>query len=224
MKKVLCVLLVASLLMLSITVMADEKDDRIAALEERVTALETTVADLTDVVNGLTNNSSGKGDNKDSESSARPGTDMKDILNGLVNSASSQSQKEDLEAPEVQPTGNIIVEYEGSIFAYDHYEVVDNSEGKCLLLYGNFQNNGDDATSAMFTFHASVYQNSRELDTAYVQNNEYYTDSMTNILPGGNIDVAFAYQLQDMSDVTVEISALFDLFKESNQQFVICLQ
>lgn len=72
-----------------------------------------------------------------------------------------------------------------------------------------FTNNSEEAASFMVALHPEVFQNGVELNTAVGSNwdSEKY---LSDVKPGSSATVEIGYQLEDMSDITVEVSELFD--------------
>lgn len=90
-------------------------------------------------------------------------------------------------------------------FDYDGYP--------CVALYYDYTNKDTESSGAYLAdYSITVYQNGVECDTTFLSYDEI-DDSMDNytkkILPGTTVNVAKAYRISDMSDITVEIKELW---------------
>ena len=82
-------------------------------------------------------------------------------------------------------------------------------EGKEIVVVSfTWTNNSDETTSFALSVHPKVFQNGIECDTAIAMdiNNDKY---MSDVRPGGSVQVEMAYEIEDHSDVEVEVSELF---------------
>ena len=77
-----------------------------------------------------------------------------------------------------------------------------------------FTNNSDEATSPAVAVHAKAFQNGTELELAVVADAEESGKSMNEVKPGSSITYESAYELADMSDLTVEVEELFSFSDE----------
>ena len=62
--------------------------------------------------------------------------------------------------------------------------------------------------------HAKAFQNGTELELAVVADAEESGKSMNEVKPGSSITYESAYELADMSDLTVEVEELFSFSDE----------
>ena len=90
-------------------------------------------------------------------------------------------------------------------FDYDGYP--------CVALYYDYTNKDAESSGAYLADYSfTVYQNGVECDSTFLSYDEI-DDSMDNytkkILPGTTVNVAKAYRISDMSDITVEIKELW---------------
>ena len=77
-----------------------------------------------------------------------------------------------------------------------------------------FTNNSDEATSPAVAVHAKAFQNGTELELAVVADAEESGKSMNEVKSGSSITYESAYELADMSDLTVEVEELFSFSDE----------
>ncbi|MBQ9020756.1 MAG: DUF5067 domain-containing protein [Eggerthellaceae bacterium] len=73
----------------------------------------------------------------------------------------------------------------------------------------SWENNSDEADSFWLVFHPKVFQNNVETEVGISSetDNDGY---MAEVKPGGGTSFEIAYEIKDHSDITVEISPLFD--------------
>lgn len=67
-----------------------------------------------------------------------------------------------------------------------------------------FTNNSDDTTSFLVATVDKAFQNGVQLDSAFVSG--LSSNASNDVKPGATITVQKAYELDDMSDVTIEVS------------------
>ncbi|RVU96750.1 DUF5067 domain-containing protein [Coriobacteriales bacterium OH1046] len=75
-------------------------------------------------------------------------------------------------------------------------------------------NNSDDTTSFAMSVHPKVFQNGIECDSAFMvddADNDKYT---SDVRPGTTVTVEMSYELQDLSDIEVEVTELFSFSDE----------
>lgn len=85
------------------------------------------------------------------------------------------------------------------------------------VVWVDFENNSDSATSLFFTAKIKAYQNGKELSTAYWIPSDHgiENDFATNIQPGYSISTGYAFALDDTSaPITVQICDSFDIISE----------
>ena len=114
------------------------------------------------------------------------------------------------EAPETEAAddGTINFETDKYVITYSKHEIGKDMDGNpCLLYYYTFTNNGDENTSAMASAQIQCFQNGVENELAYIDYEiPEYENYMKDIQPGGSIDVCEPFELQDTSDVDIEVS------------------
>lgn len=106
---------------------------------------------------------------------------------------------------------------EEAVFAVtiDGCRVTEDYQGNpAAVVTYTFTNNSDEATSPAVALHEKAFQNGTELDLAVVSDAEETGKSMNEVKPGSSITYEFAYELADMSDLTVEVEELFSFSDE----------
>lgn len=91
----------------------------------------------------------------------------------------------------------------------DGCRVTEDYQGNpAVVVTYTFANNSDEAKSFMVALSPKVFQNGVELNTAIGSDwdSEKY---MSDVKPGASTTVEMGYELEDMSDVTVEVEELF---------------
>lgn len=108
-----------------------------------------------------------------------------------------------------------------SRIAYTGYRTTEDYEGNpCLVLYYNFTNKDSEPQSAAFAdFYITVFQNGVECDTAFIWDDR--DDAMDNyskdVMQGTTINIGQAYELQDLSDVTIQVKELWNWTNPATQ-------
>ena len=78
----------------------------------------------------------------------------------------------------------------------------------CVVLYFDFVNGSGDTTTASREYTVTVFQNGKEQDFGIVSGNDPNHDWQTEIRSGSDpLKVAYAAEIQDMSDVIVRIQS-----------------
>ena len=91
----------------------------------------------------------------------------------------------------------------------DDCRVTEDYQGNpAAVVTYTFTNNSDEAV------HAKAFQNGTELELAVVADAEESGKSMNEVKPGSSITYESAYELADMSDLTVEVEELFSFSDE----------
>lgn len=109
---------------------------------------------------------------------------------------------------------------------YTSHELGTDYDGnQCLLVYFDFTNNSSDNTSALVTTGITAYQNGVECNSAFYssEGNESALNYDKNIQPGTTINVALAFEISDLSDVTIDVSEAFS-FDDQKDTMVLSLQ
>ena len=124
--------------------------------------------------------------------------------------APATTEEATTEAPETEAAddGTINFETDKYVITYSKHEIGKDMDGNpCLLYYYTFTNNGDENTSAMASAQVQCFQNGVENELAYIDYEiPEYENYMKDIQPGGTIDVCEPFELQDTSDVDIEVS------------------
>ena len=114
--------------------------------------------------------------------------------------------------PEQAEPGASDAEYAVTI---DGSAMTEDYEGNpAMIVDFSFTNNSDEATSPAVAVHAKAFQNGTELELAVVADAEESGKSMNEVKPGSSITYESAYELADMSDLTVEVEELFSFSDE----------
>ena len=207
-KKLVALLTTAMIMLLPVTAFAaGENKEKIADLEARVATLEQRMADLESIIAGLTGS--------------------EPVTSEAVTPESAAVEAPTTEAASDLPEDAIVIDFEGTTFTYDGYQVSTSSEGNPrVILYGYFTNNTDEPSAALFNYIFTVYQNGRELTSAIVFDDSAVADRSTKILPGSDpIYVGYPFMLQDASsELTVELKPLMDWSGDYKVTFNIQLQ
>lgn len=152
----------------------------------------------------------GGGSDKDSvssSSSAAPAQQEQAADEGSDEGATESAESIEVAEPEPEPEPE--PENEEYAVSIAGVKLAKDYEGKdCAVVTYTFTNNSDDTISFASVFYPKVFQNGIECDSAItldgIENDNYLTD----IRPGATIDVDMAYELQDMSDIEIEVKEL----------------
>lgn len=129
---------------------------------------------------------------------------------------------EELESTEAEPTQGAVpaegdtidMSNEKFTIRYSTHKVANDFAGSpCLMLYYDYTNNGDTASSAMVDVSIQAYQNGQSCSAAIPADNDEAVDRfMSEIQPGETATVCQVFSLADnTSDVTLEASEAFNL-------------
>lgn len=115
-------------------------------------------------------------------------------------------------------TGETEITKHGCTLKFKRYEVSQNYSGEdIVILYFDFFNDSGKTKSADHEFVVKVFQNGREQYETISFDNDAGHDRYTEIRSGTDaIEVAYASELQDMSDIIVNLSP----FIGSSDEFV----
>lgn len=92
----------------------------------------------------------------------------------------------------------------------DGCRATEDYEGKpAAVVTYTFTNNSDEAASPATAILPKVFQNGAELEMAIVTDSEESGKYMNEVKPGSSISFELSYELEDTSDVTVEVTELF---------------
>lgn len=130
----------------------------------------------------------------------------------------------DQEPVEVGTVGTGIVAG-GCSLEYVDYEVTKSyDDHDCVVLYFDFTNGSGETTSANMAFYMEVFQNGKEQEFAVVSNNQAYDDRDTDLRSGAEpLRIAFASEIEDMSDIIVNLSSSLD-WNAEDIEFSLSLQ
>ncbi len=91
----------------------------------------------------------------------------------------------------------------------DDCRMTEDYEGNpAAVVTFTFTNNSEETTSPAVALHAQVFQNGTELEMAITTDNEDADKYMNDVKPGSSITYGLAYELEDTSDITVEVQEL----------------
>ena len=113
----------------------------------------------------------------------------------------------------------------GCSLSYKRAELGKSYDGKdVVLLYFEFRNESGSTTCADYDFYIKVYQNGRQQESAYVSDNQAYADKSVEFRSGAEpVEVAFASEIMDTSDIIVNISSMKDWSLE-DVEFTVSLE
>lgn len=110
---------------------------------------------------------------------------------------------------------DFILERDNGTMKYIKSELSTDYQGKdAVILYFNYTNTSGSSTNAAFSFMPKVFQNGIQCQTAIFLNPvPEITAASTEVQDGISIDVAYAYNIGDKSDLTVELNELISFEK-----------
>lgn len=105
--------------------------------------------------------------------------------------------------------------YSGNLGDYyvsiDSVKMAKDYQGKpAVIVTYTWTNNSEETASFAWTFNTQVFQDGIECDTAILTQGIDSTSSIKDIKPGATLAVQCAYSVTDTSQITVEVSELFD--------------
>lgn len=150
----------------------------------------------------------GMGSGEDSGSSSGSAAPAQQEQATETASDGGAAETEEATAPEPEPEPEpVSTDYEVSIAGV---KLGKDYEGKdCAIVTYTFTNNSDDTISFATAFYPQVFQNGVECDTAITMDGIENDNYLTDIRPGTTVDVDIAYELQDTSDIEIEVKELF---------------
>lgn len=116
------------------------------------------------------------------------------------------------ESPAASDSENSITA-DGFTLTFKKAEVAkDYNDHDCVIVYFDFYNDSNETTSAQFEHLVKVFQNGKEVDqTSMNGQNQATSDWDTDVMPGyGPLEVANAYEINDLSDITVQVTSMSD--------------
>ena len=124
-------------------------------------------------------------------------------LSDLNSTIATFEQAQETE-PEEAPQSDYAVTIDGSTVTTDY-------EGNpALVVNYTWTNNSDEATSFAVAFDETCFQNGVEREMAIVSDVDT-SNYMNEVQPGSTAEVTLCYELEDESEVTVEVRELFSL-------------
>jgi len=100
--------------------------------------------------------------------------------------------------------------YIAPVLLTKRYRTTDWGGNAVLVLEIAFQNYTDQELSYSSSFSCRVFQNNVELDKALLVDGIDSSDRLKGVLPNGTYKVSIPFELQDLSDVTIVITDLFE--------------
>ena len=100
----------------------------------------------------------------------------------------------------------------GCTLSFKRAEIGKAYDGKdAVILYFDFTNGSGDTTAAEYEFYIKVYQNDREQENTVLTGNQAFDDQYVELRSGADtVEVAYAAEITDTSDIIVNISSMSD--------------
>ena len=133
------------------------------------------------------------------------------------------------EAEEAAPIGEsgVGMQANGCTLTYTGFELTKSYDGKdSVLLNFDYTNNSGESKSAYFEYYFVVFQHDREIEyaTVFEEDSQAFKDSQTQIRSGADpIAVAFAFEIEDTSDIIVRIESVKD-WQAEPVEFAVSLE
>lgn len=137
-----------------------------------------------------------------------------EISQALADSAEATENTTNLAAPDPAASdGTIELSNERFSIHYTRNVVSKDFGGEpCLLVYYDYTNNGESASSAMVDVNLTAFQNGVSLEAAIPESSDDAIDAfMKEVQPGETLNVCQAFSLKDMSPVTLKAVDAFGL-------------
>ena len=137
-----------------------------------------------------------------------------EISQALADSDEAAEQTTDSDVqPPADSNGTIDLSNERFSIHYTRNVVSKDFGGEpCLLVYYDYTNNGESASSAMVDVNLTASQNGASLEAAIPESSDDAIDAfMKEIQPGETLNVCQAFSLKDMSPVTLKAVDTFGL-------------
>lgn len=137
-------------------------------------------------------------------------------------------EAEESEESEVTTSGDSApFKFETDDFSVEYlrHEVSEDYEGNpALVVYYTYTNNSDEASSAMVDAYIKAFQNGVERESAILMDSSDEALNYTkDVQPGYSLECRNAFVLEDMSDVTLEVTELVS-FDDNKVTQVIKIQ
>lgn len=128
-------------------------------------------------------------------------------LNATPESVSAVPEQKEVDPGTVE-TGMVD---DGCSLTFNRFEVSENYSGEnIVILYFDFFNGSGRTTSADYKFEVKVFQNDREQPECIAFDSDAGKERYTEFRSGADpVEVAYASEIQDMSDIIVNISNPF---------------
>lgn len=138
-------------------------------------------------------------------------TNVQDEINSSIAEMENADSGTASETPQAEAGDTINMSNEKFTIHYKQHRVAQDFSGEaCLLVYYDYSNNGDSASSAMVDVNLQAYQNGQLLSAAIPEADDSAIDQfMTEIEPGQAVTVCQAFSLLDQSDVTLQAGEAF---------------
>lgn len=141
------------------------------------------------------------------------------------NSKDSPETEEPTSTPEPeQPADDNMIDFNMGeyVVKYTGHAIGNDYEGNpCLIIYYDFTNNSNEATTAQLHSYIQAFQNGTECESAFfMDENEAIRNYSTNIQPGVTINVGEPFKISDMSNVTIEASETFSINGEKDTMVI----
>ena len=99
----------------------------------------------------------------------------------------------------------------------------DYSDEDVAIVTYTWTNNSDDTTSFAFSVNSKVFQNGIECDPNFFVDEVDSSKYSADVRPGTTITVEMAYNIEDLSDIEVEVEELFSFSDEKIAEAVLPL-
>lgn len=142
---------------------------------------------------------------------------------------SSKPAKKDEEKQKTGKVDKIALDNKEGTLTYVKHEVTKDYDGKpAIMIYFDYTNKQDEASSAQMTFYPQAFQNGVECEMAMsLEDNEALQNTSKDIQKGTTINIAFIYSLQDTTKpVTLKVSdqSADNLLDDIEQEQELALQ
>lgn len=137
------------------------------------------------------------------------GSDPKTSTDDKADAPQEQSAEQDA-APEPEPEPEPVAPETDYPTTIDSVRLgKDYSGNDVAIVTFTWTNNSDDTTSFALSVYASVFQNGIQCDSAFMVDDADNDRYMSKVRPGTTVTVEMSYELQDLSDIEIEVTELF---------------
>lgn len=142
---------------------------------------------------------------------------------------SSKPAKKDEGKQKTGKVDKIALDNKEGTLTYVKHEVTKDYDGNpAIMIYFDYTNKQEEASSAQMTFYPQVFQNGVECEMAMsLEDNEALSNTSKDIQKGTTLNIAFIYNLQDTSKpVTLKVSdqSSENLLEDIEQEQELALQ